>query len=250
MILNPIMLRAMIFWGFRHEGIHNRLRLPSEESGMSVNETTPTTSWTRGIALVSHLKAMGVNVRTADVRRAVIGILWTLFGPGVSKRRVNLQLLRCNELTIMDYVKDANEAWHEPLFEIPSNSEDITTEAHVVRAVFGKQRLADQKTGDWVDIETWAVAREQGVWQEPPPTLRDRHAAWSQSAFRFKDNFDSRRQRQLANRRRDPFQSRDHSAQQHDTTATSVSPPPSPQPAAQPSNWRPLPSQPDTLEEP
>jgi hypothetical protein len=250
MILNPIMLRAMITWGFRHEGIHNRLRLPSEELATSVNETTRAPSWTRGIALVSRLKAMGVNVRTVDVRRAVTGILWTLFGPGVSKRRVNLQLLRCNDLTIMDYVKDANEAWHEPLFDIPSNIADITTEANVIRAVFGKQRLADQKTGDWVDIEAWAVAREEGVWQEPPPTLQDRHAAWSQSAFRFKDNFDTRRERQLANRRRDPFQPRDHSAQHHDPTATSVSLPPSPQPAAQPSNWRPLPSQPDTLEEP
>jgi hypothetical protein len=250
MILNPIMLRAMVTWGFRHEGIHNRLRLPSEEPAMSVYETALTTSWTRGIALVSRLKAMGASVRTADVRRAVTGILWTLFGPGVSKRRVNLQLLRCNELTIMDYVKDANAAWHEPLFEIPSGSEDITTEAHVTRAVFGKQRLADQKTGDWVDVEAWAVAREQGLWQEPSPTLQDRHAAWSHSAFRFKDDFDTRRERQLANRRRDPFQSRDHSAQIHDVTTNSVSPPPSQQPAAQPSNWRPLPSQPDTPEEP
>jgi hypothetical protein len=141
---------------------------------------------------------LGLDVQTKDVRRAVTGILWTLFGPGVSKRRINLSLIQSNQLTIMDYVKDANNAWDEPLFEIPVGPDGLTTEAQVLRVVFGEQRLASQVNGDWVDVVAWAAAKDEGSWYEAPPNLQDRHQAWSQSAFRFKDNFDTRRQRQVA----------------------------------------------------
>lgn len=260
-IFNPVMLRAMIVWGFRYAGIRNRLRPTldlstedlheqwSEETSRIASGAPTAPSWTRGIALVSHLKSMGVYVRTKDVRHAVVGILWTIFGPAVSKRNINLDLIRRNEMTIMDYVKDANAAWHQPLFEIPPDSEDSNTETRVLRAVFGSERLADQKTGDWVDIEAWAAAKEEGMWQEPLPNLPDRYEAWSKAPFRFKDNFDTISQRQFANRKQDPFRARDRSTEQRDAaTLAPVNHPRSPQPAAQLTNWRPLPSQPDTLE--
>jgi hypothetical protein len=271
-ILNPVMLRAIIVWEFRYAGIRNGL-VPS----MPPLRTVSDYSWTRGITLLLQLKQMGLNVKTKDVRRAVTGILWMLFGPGVSKRRINLRLIRRNRLTITEYVKVANNAWDEPLFETPQSLDGITTEAQVLRAVFGSKRLASQVHGDWVDVDAWATAKEEGSWHEAPPTLQDRHRAWSKSAFRFVDNFASRRQRQNANRQMESIGSKPSDVQhqsnafrritgaqsqqpdveppltdtQHDDSAVRrVILPPSQQPAAQPSNWRPQPSQPNTLEEP
>jgi hypothetical protein len=271
-VLSPVMLRAIIVWEFRYAGIRNGLQ-PS----MPPLQTLSDYSWTRGITFLLQLKQMGLNVQTTDVRRAMTGILWMLFGPGVSKRRVNLRLIRRNRLTIMDYVKGANDAWDEPVFKIPQNLDGTTTEAQVLRAVFGSKRLASQVHGDWVDVDAWATAKEEGSWHEAAPTLQDRHRAWSKSEFRFVDNFASRRQRQNANRKMESFgssppdmqhqsnafrritvaQSQQPDAElppldtQHDGSVVhQVNLPQSQQPAAQPSNWRPLPSQPNIPEEP
>lgn len=245
MVFQPVMLRAIIIWEFRSAVVRKELRPPTEESSVSAHEILSPESWTRGITILLHLKQLGLQIRTKDVRRAVTGILWTLFGPGVSTRSINVQLLRLNELTIMEYVQHANEAWETPLFRLPPGSEDTATEAQVLRAVFGSQRLADQKTGNWVDIDAWIAAKSEGSWHEAPPNLPDRRRTWSQSSFRFKDNFATRRQRQVANRRKDPFQSRQSGA-----TQAQVTPQQNQQPAAPPLNWRPLPSQPSTQEEP
>ncbi|KAM0705697.1 hypothetical protein Q7P35_007057 [Cladosporium inversicolor] len=183
-ILNPVMLRAIIVWEFRYAGIRNGL-VPSQPPLQTVSDF----SWTRGITLLLQLKQMGLTVKTKDVRRAVTGILWTLFGPGVSKRQINLHLIRRNQLTIMEYVEAANNAWDEPVFEIPRNPDGIAIEAQVLRAVFGNQRLASQKHGDWVDVDAWAAAKEEGTWHEAPPNFPDRHRAWKQSEFRFVDKF-------------------------------------------------------------
>jgi hypothetical protein len=249
-IFRPVMLRAIIVWGFRFVGIRDGLQPSIEEPSASMLEAVPDDSWTRGIALVLQLKKIGLDVQTKDVRRAVTGILWTLFGPGVSKRRINLSLIQSSQLTIMDYVKDANNAWDEPLFEIPVGPDGLTTEAQVLRVVFGEQRLASQVNGDWVDVVAWAAAKDEGSWYEAPPNLQDRHQAWSQSAFRFKDNFDTRRQRQVANWKKDPFGLKRLDAHYDGNPHSQITPPQSQQRAAQPSNWRPLPSQPSTLEEP
>jgi hypothetical protein len=201
MIFNPTMLRAMVIWGFRYEGVRDKLRPPTASSSILIDETPP---WTRGIVLLSRLKEMGVQVKTADVRRAVRGILWTIFGPAVSKRRINLRLLGLNELTIMQYVKDANEAWDEPLFEIPSGQDDLGAEPRLLRAVFGSKRLADQKSGTWVDVDAWTAAIEDGMWEEPLPNFPDRRDSWSRSPFRIKDDFDTRHHRQTVNRKQSP----------------------------------------------
>jgi len=212
-ILNPVMLRAIIVWEFRYTGLRNNLQ-PLRPPLQTVSDF----SWTRGITLLLDLKQMGLEVRTKDIRRAVTGILWMLFGPGVSKRRINLSLIRRNRLTIMDYVKAANNAWDTPLFEIPQNSDGIATEAQVLTAVFGSQRLASQEHGNWVDVDAWAAAKEEGSWSEAPPNLQDRHRAWSKSAFRFVDNFESRHQRQAASRKIESFGSKLSNAQ-HDSSA-------------------------------
>ena len=249
-IFRPAMLRAIIIWEFRYAGKRDGLRPPGEEPLESMPEVVLDDSWTRGITLLLQLKQKGLDVPTEDVRRAVIGILWTLFGPGVSKRRINMSLIQSNQLTIMDYVKDANDAWDEPLFKLPTSPDGITTEEHVLRAVFGDQRLADQVNGDWVDVVAWAAAKGEGSWHEAPPNLSDRHQEWSQSAFRFKDTFDTRRQRQAANRKKDLFGLKRLNAQYDGNTSAQISLPQNQQRAAQPSSWRPLPSQPNTPEEP
>jgi len=244
-ILNPVMLRAIIVWEFRYAGIRNVL-VPS----MAPLQTVSDFSWTRGITLLLQLKQMGLRVRTKDVRRAVTGILWMLFGPGVSKRRINLHFIRRNRLTIMEYVEAANNAWDQPLFNIPRGSDGIATEAQVLRAVFGTYRLASQEHGDWVDIDAWVTAKEEGEWHEAPPDLPSRHRAWKQSSFRFVDNFSSRSQRQAASRKMEPFGPTPPNTQHPGNAFRRIILPQSQQPAAQPSNSHPLPSQPSTLEEP
>lgn len=244
-ILNPVMLRAIIVWEFRYAGIRNAL-VPS----MAPLQTVSDFSWTRGITLLLQLKQMGLRVRTKDVRRAVTGILWMLFGPGVSKRRINLHLVRRNRLTIMEYVEAANNAWDQTLFEIPRNSDGIATEAQVLRAVFGTYRLASQEHGDWVDIDAWVTAKEEGSWHEAPPDLPSRHRAWKQSSFRFVDNFRSRSQRQAASRKMEPFGPTPPNTQHPGNAFRRIILPQNQQPAAQPSNSHPLPSQPSTPEEP
>ena len=244
-IFNPVMLRAIIVWEFRYAGMRNVLQ-PS----MPPLRTVSDFSWTRGITLLLQLKQMGLRVRTQDVRRAVTGILWMLFGPGFSKRRINLHFIRRNRLTIMDYVKAANNAWDQPLYEIPQNADGVSTEAQVLRAVFGSQRLASQEHGDWVDVDAWATAKEEGTWHEALPNLQSRRRAWKQSSFRFSDNFNSRHERQAASRKLESFGSTPSNTQHPGNAFRRINLPQSQQPAAQPSNSHPLPSQPSTLEEP
>jgi hypothetical protein len=244
-IFNPVMLRAIIVWEFRYAGMRNVLQ-PS----MPPLRTVSDFSWTRGITLLLQLKQMGLRVRTQDVRRAVTGILWMLFGPGYSKRRINLHFIRRNRLTIMDYVKAANNAWDQPLYEIPQNADGVSTEAQVLRAVFGSQRLASQEHGDWVDVDAWATAKEEGTWHEALPNLQSRRRAWKQSSFRFSDNFNSRHERQAASRKLESFGSTPSNTQHPGNAFRRINLPQSQQPAAQPSNSHPLPSQPSTLEEP
>ena len=258
-ILNPVMLRAIIVWEYRYVGIRNGLQPSMPPLG-----TVPDFSWTRGITFLLQLKHMGLDVRTEDIKRAVTGILWTIFGPGVSTRRENMRLILRNRLTIKEYVESANEAWDEPLFEVPHNPDGIVTDAQVLRAVFGSRRLASQEHGDWVDIDAWTAAIDEGSWHQAPPDLASRHQAWSRSPFRFKDNFESRHQRQNAIRKVEKFKSKRSNMQhfgnafrrvENDThhegnASRRTTPPQSQQPAARPSNWRPLPSQPSIPEEP
>ena len=244
-ILNPVMLRAIIVWEFRYAGMRNVL-VPS----MAPLQTVSDFSWTRGITLLLQLKQMGLRVRTKDVRRAVTGILWTLFGPGVSKKRINLHLIRRNRLTIMDYVEAANNAWDKPLFNVPQNPDGIATEAQVLHAVFGTYRLASQEYGDWVDVDAWATAIEEGSWPLAPPDLPSRHRAWKQSSFRFVDNFSSRSKRQAASRKMEPFGSTPPNTQHPGNSFRRITLPQNQQHAAQPSNSHPPPSQPSIPEEP
>ena len=244
-ILNPVMLRAIIVWEFRYAGMRNVL-VPS----MAPLQTVSDFSWTRGITLLLQLKQMGLRVRTKDVRRAVTGILWMLFGPGVSKRRINLHLIRRNQLTITEYVEAANSAWDGPLFKIPPNSDGVATEAQVLRAVFGSYRLASQEFGDWVDIDAWVSAKEKSTWHVATPNLPSRHRAWKESSFRFVDNFSSRSERQAASQKMEPFGSTPPNTHHPGNAFRRITLPQSQQPAAQPSNSHLLPGQPSTQEEP
>lgn len=263
-IFNPIMQRAIVIWAFRGEIMHNNEHSPLFQQPSTSNDPpTSTSSWTRGISLLLWLKGRGVDVKTKDVRRAVREILWMLFGPGVSNKALNAVVTRKNRLTILQYVTDANKAWDEPLFDLDINSSDVdyaTKEAHVVHAVFGDQRLTDKKAGTWADVASWATAIDEGTWEAPSSSTSDRRDAWSESSFQFNDALATTRQRWRASRKQErqmeaTSRSQTHTYPQDDknqqnSTTDEVRPPPHPQPAAQPSNWRPLPSQPDTQEQP
>jgi len=204
-VLNPIMLRAFVIWGFRSAGMRDKLRPWTRDPGITADSTFHTELWARGLDLLLQLKQLGVKVETEDIRRAMIEVLWPLFGPGCSKRPSNMAIMQRNHLTLAHYVEHANMVWGEPIFDdLPQqfSDGDAADEARLLVAVFGPQRLADQKSGTWVDVEAWAAARVAGVWHEPTSTFAGRNRDWRRSEFKFVDSLDSRRKRQLVNRRR------------------------------------------------
>jgi hypothetical protein len=204
-ILNPVMLRAFVIWGFRSAGMRDKLRPWTRDPGISADNKLNTELWARGLSLLLQLKQLGVKVETEDVRRAMIEVLWPLFGPGCSKRPSNIEIIRRNHLSLAHYVEHANMVWGEPVFDVlPELLEDghAAKEALLLVSVFGRERLADQKTGTWVDVEAWATARVEGMWHGPASTFAGRNRDWRRSEFKFVDSLGSRRKRQLVNRRR------------------------------------------------
>jgi hypothetical protein len=240
-VLNPIMLRALVIWGFRSAGMRDKLRPWTREPDISLDGKPHTELWARGLSLLLQLKEFGVKVETENVRRAVIEVLWPLFGPGCSKKPSNWAVMQRNHLTLAHYVEHVNNVWHEPLFGVmsePLQDGYASKDTLLLVTVFGRQRLADQKTGTWVDVEAWAAAREEGVWPEPTTTFAGRNRDWRRNEFKFVDSLGSRRKRQLVNRRRGVVP---RSA----LTNSGGSPK-----AAQPSSSRPLATQSSTPEEP
>jgi hypothetical protein len=210
-VFNPVMLRALVIWGFRSAGMRDKLRPWTRNPRISVDDKLRTELWARGLDLLLQLKRLGVRAKTEDVRRAMIEILWPLFGPGCSKRPSNLAIMQRNHLSLARYVEHANKVWGKPIFDVlPGPFQDgspdgrAAKEALLLVSVFGKHRLADQKTGTWVDVEAWATARAEGVWREPTSTFAGRNRDWKRNEFRFLDLLGSRRKRQLVNSRRSP----------------------------------------------
>lgn len=198
-ILNPVMLRAFVLWGFKHAAARDKLQTRNiggaVAASFGVHEL-----WARGLVLLLQLKELGVHVQTVDVRRALEEILWILFGPAVTKRNDNLEAMRNNKLTLEHYIEHANELWDEPIFDIaPDIVVDRSPEgkARLLSAVFGRQRLADQKTGTWVDVDAWAASQSQGYWHQTPPFRKARSRVWSRSPFQFTDGM-TRNQRRSA----------------------------------------------------
>jgi hypothetical protein len=240
-VLNPIMLRAFVIWGFRSAGMRDKLRLWTRDPGISFDGKPHTEPWARGLSLLVQLKELGVKVETENVRRAMVEVLWPLFGPGCSKKRGNWAIMQRSQLTLAHYVEHANMVWGEPIFDVlPERLRDeyANEDALLIITVFGRQRLADQKTGTWVDVEAWATAREEGVWQEPTTAFAGRNRDWRRSEVKFADSLGSRRKRQLVNRRRGVV-----------PRSALTNPEGSPK-VAQPSSSRPLPKDSTAPEEP
>jgi hypothetical protein len=204
-VFNPVMLRAFVIWGFRSAGMRDKLRPWTRDPGISFDGKPHTELWARGLSLLLQLKQLGLKIEPENVRRAMIEVLWPLFGPACSKRPSNMTIMQRNHLTLSHYIEHANIVWDEPLFDIPPKppqDSHVTTDALLLVTVFGRQRLADQKTGTWVDVEAWAAARDEGVWHEPASTFAGRNRDWRRSEFKFVDSLGSRRKRQLVNRSR------------------------------------------------
>ena len=205
-IFNSVSLRAFVIWGFRSAGMRDKLRPPAHTTDVFTGGKSHVELWACGLDLLLQLRRLGVKVETDNVRRAMRELLWPLFGPGCSKRPSNMEILQRNQLTLAHYVKHANKVWDEPLFDLSSEqSEDtyVTTDALLLVTVFGRQRLADQKTGIWVDVEAWAAAKDEGMWHEPASTFAGRSGHWrGNDEFKFVDSFGSSKRRQRINRRR------------------------------------------------
>jgi len=237
-IFDPVSLRAFVIWGFRSAGMRDKLRPSAHIADIFTDSKPHIELWARGLSLVLQLKHLGVKVGTNNIKRAMRELLWPLFGPGHSTLRRNMEILQRNQLSLAHYVEHANQVWDEPLFDIPSEplqDGNATKDALLLVTVFGQQRLADQKSGIWVDVEAWAAAKDEGVWDEPASTYAGRIRDRRRNEFKFVDSMGSRRIRQRVNRRLDVVP-RSGITSQH--------------PATHPSNRRLLADQPSTPEQP
>lgn len=202
-IFNPVMLRAIVIWGFHDAGARDALRPsprqldadPGEIDATSLYEDKHVELWAQGLSILLQLKRLGVRVETSNVRRAMEEVLWIWFGPGRSERDANLQAVRRNHLSLAHYVIHANEIWDEPLFDLAP--EILENEVQLIRAVFGNERRADQRTGAWVDVDLWSATKADGIWQavDPPMTTRKKGDEHIPDEFKFYDNLPRRQRR-------------------------------------------------------
>lgn len=254
-IFNPIMLRAIVIWGFRNAGNRDALQSPLEMAttaeqnlAATLEETKHVELWAQGLSILSHLKRHGVQIQTSNVRRALEEVLWIWFGPGLSKRNINMQNVRRNELSLAHYLTHANQIWDEPLFDLDPHLFDDTrsNETELLCAVFGHARRVDQKSGTWVDVEAWATAKAEGMWRPNFPNRQARHDRneYIPAQFRFVDNLPRQERRVMrVNRVR-----RERVVAPPEDNA--LIPPQHPPPVAQPLNLHPQSNLPHTPEQP
>jgi len=155
--------------------------------------------WARGLLLLQRLKAHGVVASDVNVARALRSRLWVLFGPGVSRRRINMEAIRRNRHDLRHYVEHANSVWGRPLFNVPTDV--LEDDAQLLVAVFGKVRSTDKKAGQYVDVVDWAAAKARSAYHDAPTTLRGRHYTWKHSPFKFSDRLSHAKGRILRSRK-------------------------------------------------
>jgi hypothetical protein len=124
-------MQYIIAWGF-HEGrrrlsvfrqrsVHPSVRRGTEsqiarESSWpsSLLPPPPSTTFLCGLDVVQRLAEQGIPVTTTAVEWVLKERLWTLFGPGRSSRRVNVDAMALNPYGVVEILRAADEQWRGP----------------------------------------------------------------------------------------------------------------------------------------
>lgn len=193
-VFTPNMLEAIVVWGWRSASVRDLLRPLNPEETQQLYSTQywkgmplDCEPWARGLILLKRLKQLGVSVSDTDIADALRSRLWMLFGPGVSRKPINLEAIRRNRHSLKHYVEHANIIWEQPLFDISKDVLDKDDFAQLAVAVFGKVRAANKREGHYVGVAAWAAAKAGNAYHDAPPTRRARYFTWKYSPFRFSD---------------------------------------------------------------
>ena len=116
---------AIVAWGFQHIAKSPRtFRRPKKASRRGdppqPEPTAPPTGiqWTWGLHLLRKLKERGLLVQQREIARICRHRLDTLFGPGVSKRKINRRAMAQNSYSKTMYVRKMEEIWGKGLFRV------------------------------------------------------------------------------------------------------------------------------------
>ena len=129
---------AIVAWGFQH--IVTPFKSFRSLKGVPMVEDTPQFQWAWGLHLLYKLRERGVPIRAREVARICRHRLNTLFGPGVSKRKINRQAR--SRLGSLDsyaekvYIRKMEAIWGKGLFR---------TWRHVGRNLKKRIRVKRQK---------------------------------------------------------------------------------------------------------
>ncbi|KAL6716832.1 hypothetical protein ACLMJK_004744 [Lecanora helva] len=116
---------AIVAWGFQHEAKSRpkiyRIQAQSPDPSSKQQQTL----WTWGLLLLRHLQERGVPIHRATVARICRIRLRILFGPGISRRRVNRRMRAIREnrgqaldrRALMFHMRGMKRIWGEDLFQ-------------------------------------------------------------------------------------------------------------------------------------
>ncbi|KXS98781.1 hypothetical protein AC578_9052 [Pseudocercospora eumusae] len=179
LVFNTVAQKALIIWSHRIAGIRRVLK-PRNESEKGTCEP-----WARGILLLKRLDKAGVKISAKVVRQALVLNMWTLFGPAYSKRNINRDVKRYNELSLAHYIKYANELWDGKLFDLDPSLYEPSNHPDLLVAVFGRTRSTDRLTGEKADVVAYAeFLRSGGILPDSRVSFR-RAQYWQRSPFRI-----------------------------------------------------------------
>lgn len=172
-IFSVDMLRAVIAWGFRSAvppmRQENRLVSPLFEPVYSGSHLGPL-NWARGIKLIRKLRdhyGLSVNYRCLrGLRREVRMRLWILYGPGLSRVKLNRIAKSGNKLYLYQYVQGILKVWGDerrPFFHLPIGAleQGLAGEARIYRAVFGEYRRIGRAARNRHEVVRFGRARRR-----------------------------------------------------------------------------------------
>lgn len=113
---------ALVAWGFQQTGKPRksiRRLVRSRTAGEPPKlEKIPQIQWTWGLHLLYKLKERGLPIEKSQVARICRHRLDSLFGPGISKRRINRRARAENLYSESVYVRKMEDIWGRDLFRV------------------------------------------------------------------------------------------------------------------------------------
>lgn len=116
---------AIVAWGFQHfmtSRINVRRFKTSTAEDLPLKQRKPQFQWTWGLHLLHKLRERGMHIRKSQVARICRHRLNTLFGIGISKRKINrrakTEQSALDSYTESMYVRKMEAIWGEDLFQV------------------------------------------------------------------------------------------------------------------------------------